>query len=280
MPGVPSHARTGAARARRAALIGGAVPATLPPVPTLRAWLAEAPFTLGLSSGFFGFFAHAGVVSVLEEEGLRPARIVGSSAGALAGGLWGAGVPAAQLREELLALRRAHFWDPFPGLGLLRGRLFRERLEAMLPVRSFDACPVPLAFSAFDVLGWRTAVLDAGPLAPAIHASCAAPVLFQPVRLGGRLYSDGGVRDRHGLAGARGDARILYHHLTSRSPWRRRSSPALRIPERPGLRAVALAGLPRLGPFRLERGREAMERAAEGMRAALDAPAWSGDRAV
>ena len=241
-------------------------------MPTLRAWLAEGPFTLGLSSGFFGFFAHAGVVSVLEAEGLRPARIVGSSAGALVGGLWGAGVPAADLRGELLALRRAHFWDPGPGLGLLRGRLFRARLEAMLPVRTFEACRTPVALSAFDVLGWRTAVLDRGLLAPAIHASCAAPVLFQPVRIGGRLYSDGGVRDRHGLAGATGDARILYHHLTSRSPWRRPSSPALRVPEQPGLRAVALAGLPRCGPFRLEIGRYAFERAADGMRAALDAP--------
>jgi NTE family protein len=242
-------------------------------VPTLRAWLAEGPFTLGLSSGFFGFFAHAGVLAVLEGERLPPARIVGSSAGALAGALWAAGVPAARLREELLALRREHFWDPSPGLGLLRGRLFRARLEAMLPVSTFEECPIPLALSAFDVLAVRTAVLAAGPLAPAIHASCAAPVLFQPVRIGRRLYSDGGVLDRHGLAAARGDARVLYHHLTSRSPWRRRASPALRVPERPGLRAVALAGLPRLGPFRLERGGEAFERAAEGMRAALDAEA-------
>jgi NTE family protein len=241
-------------------------------VPTLRSWLAEGPFTLGLSSGFFGFFAHAGVVSVLEAEGLRPARIVGSSAGALVGGLWGAGVPAASLREELLALRRAHFWDPSPGLGLLRGRLFRARLEALLPVPTFEACATPIALSAFDVLGWRTAVLDRGPLAPAIHASCAAPVLFQPVRIGGRLYADGGVLDRHGLAGATGDPRVLYHHLTSRSPWRRASSPALRVPARPGLRAVALEGIPRCGPFRLENGRAAFERAAEGMRAALDAP--------
>jgi NTE family protein len=213
------------------------------------------------------------VVSVLEEEGLRPARVVGSSAGALVGALWAAGVPAPRLRDELLRLRREHFWDPSPGLGLLRGRLFRARLEAMLPVGTFEACPTPLALSAFDVLGWRTAVLDRGPLVPAVHASCAAPFLFQPVRIGSRLYSDGGVRDRHGLAGAPADARILYHHLTSRSPWRRASSPALRVPEREGLRAVALHGLPRLGPFRLARGREAMERAAAGMRAALDAPA-------
>jgi NTE family protein len=242
-------------------------------VSTLRAWLAEAPFTLGLSSGFFGFFAHAGVVSVLEEEGLRPARVVGSSAGALVGALWAAGVPAARIREELLLLRREHFWDPFPGLGLLRGRLFRQRLDAMLPVGTFEECPTPLALSAFDVLGWRTAVLRRGPLAPAVHASCAAPVLFQPVRIGARLYSDGGVKDRHGLAGAEGDARVLYHHLTSRSPWRRATSPALRVPERAGLRAVALAGIPRCGPFRLAHGPAAMERAAAGMRAALAGPA-------
>ncbi len=247
-------------------------------MPALRDWLSGAPFTLGLSSGFFGFFAHAGVVSVLEEEGLRPARIVGSSAGALVGALWGAGVPAPRLRMELLALRREHFWDPWPGIGLLRGRLFRARLESILPVRSFEECPTPVALSAYDVLGFRTAVLRCGPLAPAIHASCAAPVLFQPVRIGARLYSDGGVRDRHGLAALGPGERVLYHHLTSRSPWRRRDSPALRVPERPELRAVALEGLPRLGPFRLELAAEAMERAAEGMRAALSSRhhAWVG----
>lgn len=238
-------------------------------MPTLRDWLREAPFTLGLSSGFFGFFAHAGVVSVLEEEGLLPARLVGSSAGALTGGLWAAGVPARRIREELLALRREHFWDPAPGLGLLRGALFRARLEALLPVATFEACPRPLAVSAFDLHARRTAVLRAGPLAPALHASCAAPVLFQPVRIGARTYLDGGVLDRHGLAALEPGERVLYHHLTSRSPWRRRSSPALRIPDRPLLRALAFEGLPRLGPFRLGRAAEAMERAAEATRAFL-----------
>jgi NTE family protein len=240
-------------------------------VATLRDWLREGPFTLGLSSGFFGFFAHAGVVSVLEDEGLLPARVVGSSAGALTGGLWAAGVPARRIRDELLELRREHFWDPRPGLGLLRGALFRARLDAILPVATFEACPRPLAVSAFDLRARRTAVLRSGALAPAIHASCAAPVLFQPVRIGGRAYLDGGVLDRHGLAGLGAGERVLYHHLTSRSPWRRRGSPALRIPELPCLRALAFEGLPRLGPFRLARGGEAMERAAEATRAALAA---------
>jgi len=238
-------------------------------VPTLRDWLREAPFTLGLSSGFFGFFAHAGVVLVLEEEGLRPARVVGSSAGALTGGLWASGVPARRVRDELLALRREHFWDPRPGLGLLRGALFRRLLEGLLPVATFEECPCPLAVSAFDVRARRTVVFRTGALAPALHASCAAPVLFQPVRIGTRLFLDGGVLDRHGLAGLGAGERVLYHHLTSRSPWRRRSSPALRIPDRPALRPLAFEGLPRLGPFRLDGAAEVMERAAQATRAAL-----------
>jgi NTE family protein len=240
------------------------------PVPTLRDWLRAGPFTLTLSSGFFGFFAHAGVVSALEAEGLAPARLTGSSGGALVGGLWGAGLPAARLAGALLALRRQDFWDPRPGAGLLAGRLLRARLEAILPVARFEDCPRPVAVSVYDVLARRTAVVASGPLAPALHASCAVPFLFQPVWLGGRPFLDGGVADRHGLAAVDPGQRVLYHHIASRSPWRRRDSPALRVPERPGLRAVAIAGLPRLGPFRLERAGEALSLAAEGMLAALD----------
>jgi NTE family protein len=243
--------------------------ARLRAVPTLRDWLAEAPFTLALSSGFFGFFAHAGLVSVLEEERLLPARVCGSSAGALVAGLWGAGMPAAAIRDELLALRRAHFWDPWPGRGLLRGRKFRARVEALLPVETFAECRWPLAVSAFELATRRTVVLREGALAPAIHASCAVPILFQPVRIDGRSYLDGGVADRHGLAATAPGERILYHHLTSRSPWRRKGDQALEVPLRDGLRAVAIDGLPRSGPFKLHRGREAMARAAEATRQAL-----------
>jgi NTE family protein len=239
---------------------------------TLRDWLSERPFTLVMSSGFFGFYAHTGVVTVLEEQGLRPTRIAGSSAGALVGGLWGAGIPATRIREELLGLRRSDFWDLWPGLGLLRGGLFRALLERVLPVKTFEESPVPLALSVWDLLARKTAVLERGPLAPAIHASCALPVLFHPVRHEGRLYADGGIADRPGLAGVPEGERVLYHHLTARSPWRRRDSPALRVPDRRGLQAIALAGLPRLGPFRLARGRDAMELAAAGVREALERP--------
>jgi NTE family protein len=246
---------------------------------TLRDWLSEGPYTLAMSSGFFGFFAHAGVLTVLEEEGLLPARLCGSSAGALVGGLFAAGLPAGAIRDALLALRRQDFWDPRPGPGLLRGTRFRARLEALLPVATFEACPRPVAVSAWDPVARETVVLRSGPLAPAIQASGSVPFLFQPVRLGGRWLLDGGVADRHGLAGAPAPGaadpapRLLYHHLTSRSPWRRAGSPALQVPDRPGLVAVALHGLPRPGPFRLERGAAALAQAAAGMREALRGPA-------
>ena len=65
--------------------------------PTLREALREGPFTLAMSSGFFGFFAHCGVLSVLEDEGLVPSRASGSSAGALVTGAWAAGLDAGTL---------------------------------------------------------------------------------------------------------------------------------------------------------------------------------------
>src|SRR5262245_35021183 len=86
--------------------------------PSLREWLREEPFTLVMSSGFFGFYAHTGVVRVLEEEGLLPARAAGASAGALVTAAWSAGVAAELLRDRLGTLERRDYWDPGPGLGL------------------------------------------------------------------------------------------------------------------------------------------------------------------
>jgi NTE family protein len=241
-------------------------------VTTLREWLAAGPFTLAMSSGFFGFFAHTGVLAALEAEGFAPAALAGSSAGALVGGAWAAGLPAEALAGELLALRRADFWDPRPGPGLLAGRRFRARLEAILPVRAFEACRAPLALSVYDVLRRRTRVLVRGPLAPAIHASCALPGLFHPVRHDGAWLSDGGIADRPGLAGVPAGARVLHHHIATRSPWRRPGSPAIAVPRRPGLVALVVDGLPRSGPFRLDAGRAAYGAARVATERALALP--------
>jgi len=242
------------------------------PARTLADWLAEAPFTLTMSSGFFGFFAHTGVLLALEERGLAPRRVTGSSAGALVGGLYAAGLSPAALRDELFRLDRRAFWDPGLGAGLLRGRSFDRHLRALLPIESFAECRVPVAVSVFDVLSGATRVLREGPLAPALRATCAVPLLFQPVMHEGRPLLDGGILDRPGLLGVEPGERVLYHHLTSRSPWRRRSSAALRIPARDGLTALVLHELPRSGPFRLQEGVRALGEAHRRAAVALDAP--------
>lgn len=247
---------------------------------TLHAWLAEQPFTLALSSGFFGFFAHCGVVAALEEARLRPCRLAGSSAGALVAGLWAAGLSASDIERELVGLRRSDFWDPALGPGLLAGERFGTRLQDLLPVARFEDCRVPLAVSVFDLRALATQVVDRGPLAPAVQASCTFPLLFQPLRIDGRPYLDGGVLDRPGLRAVRPTERLLYHHLASRSPWRRRNSPALRIPARPHTATLVVEALPRLGPFRLERGPDAFARARAATLEALASPLGARGRDV
>lgn len=78
----------------------------------LRDWLQAEPFTLTMSSGFFSFFAHSAILSVLEEEGLLPNRVSGTSAGGLVGSLWASGRTMPDLIERLLSLKREDFWDP------------------------------------------------------------------------------------------------------------------------------------------------------------------------
>lgn len=240
--------------------------------PSLRDWLREGPFTLGLSSGFFGFFAHCGVLLTLEEEGLFPSGAAGSSAGALVSGAFAAGLDAGSLARELEALRREHFWDPGWGAGLLRGQLFRSKLEAILPAKNFENTRIPLSISTYDVSARSTRVVKEGDLAAAIHASCAVPFLFHPVRVDGRWLLDGGVSDRPGLSGVPESERVLFHHLASRSPWRRPGTPALEIPRRPELVSLVIENLPRVSPYRLGEGMRAMRIARHAARRALDTP--------
>ena len=240
---------------------------------SLREHLREGPFALAMSSGFFAFFAHTGFLTVLEDEGLLPSRISGSSAGALVGGAWASGLDAPALANQLQSLQRSDFWDPGLGAGLLRGRLFREGLERMLPSRVFEGCRVPTALSVFEVRSRSTRVLERGDLCAAIQASCAVPFLFHPVDIDGRAYYDGGILDRPGLAGMpETEPRVLFHHIASKSAWRKK----LEVPTRPNMVTVVLEDLPRSGPFRLEEGRKAFHAAREATKRALDAPIGGG----
>jgi len=246
-------------------------------VATLADWLADQPFTLTMSSGFFGFFAHAGMLLALQEHGLVPARITGASAGALVGCARASGLDARATLDALLALRRDDFWDPALGLGLLRGERFRTHLARLLPVSDFGQCALPFAVSIHEWATRRTRVVSSGALVPAVYASCAVPLLFHPQRIDGMLCADGGIADRWGLAGTRDGERVFYHHIVSRSPWRRAGSPSLVVPQRRNLAALELFDLPRSGPSKLALGADIAERARRATQHALRSPLNSRD---
>lgn len=242
---------------------------------TLGDWLARAPFGLAMSSGFFAFYAHTGMFSALIDRGLVPAHVAGSSAGALVAGAFAAGLPPAELGAVLGTLERVDFWDPTLGAGLLAGRKFDQLLRRMLPVATFADCHAPVRISAFDIYGRRTTVLERGDLADAIRASCAVPAMFHPVWIDRRPHWDGGILDRPGIAGVPA-GRLLFHHIASRSPWRRRGSPALELPSRPDLVSLVIDQLPRVNPFRLDAGRRALAIARDATQRALDLPITDG----
>lgn len=234
--------------------------------------LANTPHTLSLSAGFFGFFAHAAFVEQLVARGVRPARLTGSSAGALIAGCYAAGLEPDEILEMLTALRRADFWDPRPGAGLLGGQRMDAFLRARLPVQRFEETRVPVAMAAWDVATRQTVVLDSGDLVLAMRASAAFPALFHPVQIDGRRLLDGGIGDRSAFAPLQGDERVVYHHLASKSPWRRKNSAALQLPNRPGVLSLTLGALPRLGPFRLHEAPRVIEQTRLRTAAVLDAP--------
>lgn len=222
-------------------------------------WLASEPFTLALGAGFFGFFAHTGLLAALEDAGLKPARVVGVSAGALAGGLWASGLTAADLQAELCALRRDDFWDPgLPLFGLLRGRKFGAKLGHVLRrsgVQRVEDCPLPFAAVVHDVVRRSAVAVDRGPLDLAIRASCTVPLMFRPILDRGRVLVDGGVSDRGGFTALGDTRRVLLHWLPSRR--RVRLSAAEPVPPAvPGRQSLVLVtpGLPKVGPFALHRG--------------------------
>lgn len=238
--------------------------------PSLKQWLSEGPFTLALSSSFFGFYAHCGVVEALFASGHLPAKITGSSAGALVGGALASGLSPDQARELLFGVKREDFWDPRPGLGYLRGRKFLEVLERNFSP-TFANATLPFEAAAFDVFSCRTRFLREGSLPRAVVASCAVPLLFHPVRIGAKIFFDGGVFHKSGISPHSREERVLCFFLQGEG-----LSDAYELGRSlknlgPDHRVVRLEGLPRLDYNSLEKGKTAYAVAHRRVRAALKA---------
>ena len=252
---------------------------------TLADWLAAEPFHLSLSSSFFGMPCHAGFLQALLDAGLEPASVAGSSAGALVGTLWAAGLSVETMKSALEAafaesadvLRVAVPWrrDGLPPEfgGVFSSAATKRVVQSILEAHPraathLEHCRVPAAVSVFDVGRLKTVVVREGPISDALSATMCVPGMFAPsVLADGRVALDGGVGDLSGLRALDHDARTLYHHC-SVAPLSSTRAPAYR-------RAVAvnIAGLPFLHPLNIERrGESSYDASRQATRALLRRP--------
>lgn len=237
---------------------------------TLNSWLEENPFTLSLSSGFFGFFAHAGFVKALEERGLKARAYTGSSAGAIVAAAGAQGMSAREIEDLVLSVKLKDFWDPAPGFGFVRGKRFENLLRKTIG-GEFEKLQSPLRIATFDILKRRTVVFTSGDLAKAVRASCAVPLMFHPVRMGKSLYWDGGVLDKMALTGVGETEKVLAHYLNGKNVYevyeRRRDEKTWQGHRQ----VVALENLQRSGPYKMHLGPEILASAYRQTLVRLDA---------
>lgn len=151
-------------------------------------------FGLALSGGAARGIAHAGVLEVLVEAGVPVRALAGTSAGAVVGALFAAGVTPGAIGSlaletqwgDLLRLRLPH-------AGMVSGEGLEKFFERVIPARTFADLRLPFAAVATDLSTGRRVDCTSGSLARAVLASCSFPVLLEPVPEGGRLLVDGGV---------------------------------------------------------------------------------------
>lgn len=163
---------------------------------------------VALGSGAAHGLAHIPYIEALDDLGVRPAVIAGTSIGALIGAGWASGMRGAEIREHAFRVLgtfqviAGRLWMSRPALkGVLQTGVTIQVdplviTNAFLPdgfVDDFAALPIPLRATASDFYRWEPAVFDSGPLRLAIAASIAIPAMFRPVKFNGRTYVDGGV---------------------------------------------------------------------------------------
>lgn len=169
-----------------------AEPVTPDVVPTLRA----PRLGLALGGGAARGFAHVGVIQVLEEAGIKPDLVTGTSAGSLVAAFFASGRSGAQLQRIAETMDEATFTDwtlPLFSRGMLRGDALAKYVHQQVGGKRIDELPLPLGILATDLQTGQGVLFERGDTATAVRASSAVPGLFQPVRITGREYVDGGL---------------------------------------------------------------------------------------
>ncbi len=195
---------TGACRCLLLTMLLSLVACAIPPSPQETSLPGEPPAALtraprlglALGGGAARGFAHVGVIQVLEEAGIRPDLITGTSAGSLVAALHASGRNGPQLQRIAETMDEATFTDwtlPLFGRGMLRGDALARYVQQQVGGRRIEDLVMPLGILATDLQSGQGVLFERGDIATAVRASSAVPGLFQPVRISGREYVDGGL---------------------------------------------------------------------------------------
>lgn len=167
---------------------------------------------IALGSGGARGLAHIAVLEVLEQMGIRPCRIAGTSIGAVVGAAYASGASVAELKNEVnelvhLSNERLQAWFQNPerpihwlqflapewgSAGLLQADEFLQGLKERFQLGTFDSLSIPLQVVAGDFQSRAEVVLAEGEVITAVQASMAVPGIFTPVTIRNRLLVDGG----------------------------------------------------------------------------------------
>lgn len=149
---------------------------------------------LALSGGGAKGFAHIGVFRMLEECGLKPDIIAGTSVGSLMGALFADGYSAAEIRELFTGREFSEFAQlQIPKSGLFDSQRFRYFLRRHLRAKNIEDLAIPMVIVATDLDHGESHEFRSGPVVEAVTASCSIPIIFSPVVINGVHYVDGGL---------------------------------------------------------------------------------------
>ncbi len=165
---------------------------------------------LVLSGGGARGFAHLGLIQALNEAGIFPDVISGTSAGALIGVLYADGHKPKEILELMNTGSRLDFMRPaMPREGLLQINGIIKILKTSLKAKTFEELKIPLYVSATDLNNGKAVYFSKGALVDPVIASASIPVLFQPVIINKISYVDGGVLDNLPIRPIQNKCRIL-----------------------------------------------------------------------
>lgn len=147
-----------------------------------------------LSGGGARGLAHLGVIKLLEELGLKPYAIAGTSAGAIAGALYASGKTPAEILS-LFKNTSLFGWSNIAWQkdGFFSMDVLRKLLKDSIAEDNFETLPVKLFVAATDLLEGKSVIFSKGSIIDAVVASASVPVIFEPIKHKGMLLVDGGI---------------------------------------------------------------------------------------